>query len=453
MNRRACLAVVVLLAACAEPGDDPGVDAGVDPDAAPPFAATRYPPSVIRSPVTEAVAVRLRVIAERGAATQRADVFAKIGDSHTVSTSFLHCFAGAAGSPYVIDLAGRDAVLMPTLDRFRTGTVGATTPFDRASLAAMIGRSASWALAGSPSPLQQELAATTPAYAFVAYGSNDMELGTTHASALPGFWNNLSRVLDEVAAAGAVPIVVGLPPRSDMDTAARWVPTYDAVTRAIAESRQVPYISMYQATRTLPELGLAGDGLHHNVYVTGGRAQPCVLTAAGLAFGNNQRNLHHLDALAAATAAVDDVAPDADVLPAVSGAGTMAEPFVVDLLPFTHTFDTTGGERALDGYPACDTGQDESGPEVVYQLSLPSPAAIRVLALDRDVVDVDVHVLDASGTCVERDDWLVQRMLPAGEHTIVVDTFTSARMIEHAGAYTLVIVACEPGDVDCAAPP
>jgi hypothetical protein len=238
-----------------------------------------------------------------------------------------------------------------------------------------------------------------------------------------------------------------------MESAARWVPTYDAVTRAIAEARQVPYVSMYQATRALPALGLAGDGLHHNVYVTGGRAQPCVLTPAGLAFGNNQRNLHHLDALAATTAAVDDVAPDVDILPPVSGAGTMADPFVVDLLPFTHTFDTARGERLVDAYPACDTGQDESGPEIVYHLSLTSPAGLRVMALDREAVDVDVHLVDASGTCVERHDWLVQNLLPAGDHTIVIDTFTSAGMIEHAGAYTLVIVACEPGDPDCAAPP
>jgi hypothetical protein len=450
VKRGAALVVFAAsVAGCAEPGDDSGVDGGVDPDAAVAGAATRYPPSVIRSPVTESVARHLRAVAEAGAATQRDDVFAKIGDSHSVSASFLHCYAGAAGSPYVLDLDGRDAALMPTLTRFRGGLIGATTPFDRDSLAAEIGRSASWALAGTPSPLAQELAATTPGYAFVAYGSNDMELGTTHASAMPGFWNNLGRVLDQVEAAGAVPIVVGLPPRSDMATAARWVPTYDAVTRAIAESRQLPYLSMFQATRTLPALGLAGDGLHHNVYVTGGRAQPCVLTAAGLAFGNNQRNLHHLDALAASTAAVDGAAPDADVLPPVSGAGTMADPFVIDLLPFTHTFDTSGGERAVDAYPACDTGQDESGPEMVYHLSLPSAAGLRVMALDRDAVDVDVHVLDAGGTCVERDDWLVQRVLPAGEHTLVVDTFTSAGMIEHAGAYTLVIVACEPGDTDC----
>lgn len=438
--------LLLALAACGEPGDDPGIDAGPDPDAA--VSLTRYPPSVIGSPVTEAVARRLRAVAEIGATTTRADVFAKIGDSHTVSTHFLHCFAAPAGSPYTIDLGGRDALFTPTLERFRAGTVGSTTPFDRTSLAAEIGRSAGWAVTGNPSPLQAELAATTPAFAFVAYGSNDMQLGTTFTSALPGFWNSLSRLLDEVIAAGTIPIVVGLPPRSDDPAAARWVPTYDAVTRAIAEGRQVPFISMFQATRTLPALGLSGDGLHHDVYVPGGRAQPCVLTAAGLEFGNNQRNLHHLDALTATATAVDDVAPDTDVLPPISGTGTAADPFLVDLLPFTHTFDTSAGERLRDGYPACDTGQDESGPEIVYHLSLPSAAGIRVIALDRDITDVDVHVLDAAGTCVERDDWLVQRLLPAGEHTIVVDSFTSMAM-ERSGAFTLVIVACEPGDTDC----
>jgi hypothetical protein len=427
-------AVLAIFAACSDAGDDAALDGGLDDDdASLPITAPRYPPAAIVSPVTASVAAKLATIAEASTAT-RDDVFAKVGDSHTVSSYFLHCFDGAA-----VDLDGRDAALVPTITRFRES-------WDRTSLAAEIGQSAGWAIAGSPSPLAQELAATTPSFAFVAYGTNDMQLGTTYASALPGFWDSMNALLDQVVAAGAIPIVVGLPPRSDLADAARWVPTYDAVTRAIAEARQVPFISMFEATRLLPSLGLGGDGLHHNVYVSGG-AQPCVLTAAGLMYGNNTRNLHHLEMLATTSTILDGATPEDDILPPVAGTGTAADPFEIDILPFTHTFDTSAGERLHDRYPACDGGQDESGPEVVYRLTLPAAASIRVIALDR-AADVDVHVLDAAGTCVERNDRLVDRALPAGEHTIVVDTFASGGL-EHPGAYTLVVLACEPGDTDC----
>jgi hypothetical protein len=441
-NTRFAAIAIAAIGACTNAGDDDATDGGLDGDASVSITATRYPPAAIVSPVTASVVARLSIIAQ-SSTTTRDDVFAKIGDSHTVSSYFLHCFAGDAGSPYTIDLDGRDAVLEPTRMRFRAW-------FDRTSLAAEVGRSARWAITGTPSPLAQELAATTPSFAFVAYGSNDMQLGTTYASALPGFWDSMNDLLDQVVAAGAIPIVVGLPPRSDLASAARWVPTYDAVTRAIAEARQVPYISMFEATRLLPSLGLGGDGLHHNVYVAGG-AQPCILDATGLMYGNNTRNLHHLEALATTSTILDGATPEDDILPPITGTGTSDDPFEIDILPFTHTFDTTTGERLHDSYPACDTGQDESGPEIVYRLTLPAAAAIRVIALDR-AADVDVHVLDATGTCVERNDRLVDRALPAGEHTIVVDTFVSGGL-EQRGAYTLVVLACEAGDADCAAGP
>ncbi len=72
---------------------------------------------------------------------------------------------------------------------------------------------------------------------------------------------------------------------------------------------------------------------------------------------------------------------------------------------------------------------------------------MRVIALDRAGVDVDVHVL-TDGACVERADRLVDRALPAGDHRIVVDSFVTAAGAQ-AGAYTLVIQPCAAGDPDC----
>lgn len=437
---------VALLAACGGGASAPDAAPPIV-DAAPPATSpTRYPADRIASPITAAVAARLRAIAAIDP-TLQPDVFAKVGASGTVSTNFLFCFAGPSQPGYTLDLAGRDA-LLPTILAFRAGRIASTTPFDRATLAAQVGKTARWVLTGAPSPLDQELAAAHPRFAFVNYGTNDMEAAASYGAALPPFWDAMNELLDRLEGAGIVPIVTGLNPRADDPVAARWVPTWDAATRALAEARQLPYLSLYLASDPLADHGLGPDGLHGTVYTATG-AQPCVFTAAGLGFNYNLRNLISITALATTRAIVVDGAdaPDAPPVPPIAGTGTAADPFVVDRLPFTHTWDTTGGERVRDAYPACDAGQDESGPETSYRLDLPAATPVRAIVLDRGDVDVDLHVLTGD-TCVERNDRLVDRALPAGAHTLVVDSFVSGG-VAHAGGYTLVIVACEPGDTDC----
>ncbi|MBP6844452.1 MAG: SGNH/GDSL hydrolase family protein [Kofleriaceae bacterium] len=446
------LALVALIGACDGDGaggpDATSLDAGLPPDASVATGPTRYPADVETAPVTAAVVARMRAIAAAGPG-QRDDVFMKVGASGTVSTRFLYCLAGAAHQPaYAIDLAGRDA-LVATLDHFRTGLIGGATPFDRATLAAEVGRTAAWAITGAPSPLTAELAATTPRFAFVNYGTNDMNAAASYGAALGPFWERMGTLLDQLEAAGVVPILTGLNPRDDDPAAARWVPTWDSVTRALAEARQLPYLSLWVASAPLADHGLLADGLHGNVYVAGGRAEPCVFTPAGLAFNYDVRNLRSLELLDAArrTVLAGEPAPTAPPLAPVVGAGTDADPLIVDRLPFTHSGDTVGGQATHAGYAGCDQGQDEAGPERVYALHLDAPAALRVIALDRAGVDVDVHVL-TDGACVERADRLLDRTLPAGDHRIVVDSFVTAAGAQ-AGAYTLVIQPCAAGDPDC----
>jgi hypothetical protein len=248
-----------------------------------------------------------------------------------------------------------------------------------------------------------------------------------------------------------VPLISGLNRRDDDDAAARWVPTWDAATRALAEARQLPYLSLYQASRDLPDLGLVGDGLHGNVWREDGVAQPCVFDAAALAFNYNVRNLESLAMLDDAwrVAVGGEAAPDPVPLPPVAGAGTDPAPWEIDDPgSFTHSGDTRDGAAIRDGYADCDDGQDESGPETVYRLTLDAPAALRIVVLDREAVDVDVHLLEGS-TCLERDDLVIDRSLPAGDYAIVVDSFVAGGEAQ-AGAYTLLVIACEPGDPDCA---
>lgn len=415
---------------------------------------TRYPPGAERSPVTASVAAAITAIAAKGP-KQKADVFMKAGASGTVSTRLLHCFAGPAKPQYQLDLAGRDE-LMPTITTFRAGDAAGATPFDRVTLAAEIGKTAAWVLSGSPSPLVSELTLLSPRYAFVNYGTNDMQAGTTYASALPGFFENLETVLDELVSRGIVPIVTNLNPRGDDPDAAHWAPLYASVTLAMAERRQLPFVNLFVASSKLPDQGLGPDGLHGNALQIAGKDQPCVFDAAGLAFNYNVRNLRSIEALHHASRALAGASPlEAPLLADLAGDGSPETPFVVDALPFTHASSTAGSpHRTIAKYTGCNATQDESGPERHYVLSLPTKTPARVVVLDRGDVDVDVHRLDGAkaptgDACVARNDRLLEGVLPAGTTRFVVDTFVSGG-VEHAGDYVLAIVPCDGADAACA---
>jgi hypothetical protein len=433
--------LLLLLAACGvgAPGlEDAGVER-VDARIALADAAaadfTRYP-DVARSPMTISVANRMHEIAARRARDE--SVFMKVGASGTVSRNLLFCFAGESQPAYRVDLDGREA-LRPSIEHFRAGDIDGATPFDRVTLAAMVGRTAAWVQSGSPSPLASEILATNPRFAFVNYGTNDMEMGATYASALPAFHEQLSRLLDRLEGDGIVPIVTGLNPRGDSAEAARWVPTYDAMTRGMAEARQLPYLSLYRATVALPGMGLLSDGLHGNVYSEAGQAQPCVFTAEALRFNYNVRNLLSMQALDAAKRALLDGEdpPEATPLPRLAGDGSRESPFVIDRLPFTHHFDTRRGARRVARWSCA--GQDEGGPEIYYRLALSAPAPVRAAVLARKPIDVDVHLGDLDGGCVARGDVVAEQSWPAGEHAVVVDSFVTSTGISGEGPYLLVV--------------
>jgi hypothetical protein len=404
---------------------------------------TRYASDTIRSPITASVAARMEAVAALSEKNER--LFMKVGDSMTVSPSMLRCFAGRTQDR--LELDGRDE-LMPTIDFFRETRIAGTTSFDRESLAAKVGKTAAWAQTGAPSPLAREAAALAPRFAFVGYGTNDMQMGTTYASALPNFAENFSRLLDRLEGSGVIPIVTGLPVRADLPDAKRWVPTYDALTRGLAEARQIPYLSLYRATLPLPSYGLVGDKVHGNSYVLSGKTQACDFTAAGLRFHYNVRNLASLETLDAARRVIVDgeAAPERAALPPVAGAGTAADPFVIDRLPFTHAWDTGRGESLVDRWSCSPSHQ--GGPEVHYRLSLGADTPIRAIVVDRAETDVDVHLGQADGSCSARGDVLAEKKLTAGEHRVVVDSFLSSTG-SRQGNYLLVVVACEAGDPRC----
>ena len=428
--------------------DDTGVvdsaaDSAVDTvDTAPPgppYAPVLYGDDAVQSPITAWVADTLAAIASAG----QPDVFMKVGASSTASSSTLHCFASDATT----DL-GAHTDLADTLAFFRAGDAAGSTPFDRDTEAAVSGMSAGWAISGDPSPIDEEIAAIDPRLAVVHYGTNDMGLGSTHDSAMPGFYRNMTELLDGLIDDGILPILTGISPRGDSASADEWAETYNALIRGLAQARQIPFIDLHLATWDLDGHGLSGDGLHLESY--GGGA--CVLTDEGLEHGYNVRNLIVLDALDRVQRVLDGDDPPDDDLLVLQGGGTFDDPFAIAELPFSDFRDSRDALQAeLDVYTGCDYDADESGPEWIYAITLADRTAIRAVVLDGEGVDIDLHLLDgtAESDCLLRSDRTIETTLDPGSYLFALDTYVSGG-VEQGGDFLFFVLTCDAGDADCA---
>lgn len=390
-----------------------------------------YPTGRLHSPLTSELVDHLRDVATRGARDD--DALMKVGDSLTVSSGFLSCFAGSN-----VDLSGR-ATLQPTIDAFKATRLGTTTPFDRTSLAATIGWSARSAIAGTPSPVEQELTATNARFATLMFGTNDVGFANPD-----NYATSMFAIVDLLLSRGVIPVMSSIPPRRDSATANGWVPIYNGVSRALAQARGVPYFDLHQALEPVPNNGITtADNVHLNVFTVSGLARGCLLTTQGLQYGHNVRNLLTLEALTRLRGAVlSSVAPDA-AAPTRQGAGTSVDPFVVEALPFVDVRDTrTMGERRIASYSGCSTA-NEGGPEVLYRFEVTRPMTVRAtVAMVGTTADVDVHLLRGSPTgaaCVTRHDKTFTAALTPGTYYFSLDTYVSAGR-ELPGEYALVVL-------------
>jgi hypothetical protein len=410
---------------------DAGIDAGApvtDAGPPPPDGGVLYAFGRDHSPLTPALVANLQRVAARAAHDDA--TLMKVGDSHTVSPNFLACFAGMN-----VDLAGRP--LQSTVDAFKATRIGSTTPFDRTSLAATIGWSATSAIAGSPSPVERELTATNARFATVMFGTNDIGFMN-----LDAYGRNMFTLVDFLLARGVVPIVSSIPPRDDSATADAQVPWYNGVTRALAQSRGVPYVDVHRQLLPLPNHGLAGDQLHLNVYAPTGGGRGCLLTMAGLQYGNNVRNLLTLEALSRVRPAVTAGLSTDATAPMLAGAGTASAPFQIPSLPFVDVRETArDGVRGVSTWSGCSTA-NEGGPEVVYRLEVTRAMTVRATVVSLGTSDIDVHLLrDAvtAASCVARNDKTVTFALTPGTWFLALDTFVSAG-VERSGEYALVVM-------------
>lgn len=398
-------------------------DAEPEIDAAPvALGPVLYPADRTLSPLTPDLVTHLRAIHATASPTTSDAVFAKIGDSHTVSPNYLACFSGT-----VINLDGRP--LDATLAHFKAGSAGGAPPYSRVSQAATVGWAAFQALAGTPTPIEREVTQTQPAFATVMFGTNDIGYNQ-----IDRYGQNLATIADGLLAQGIIPIFSTIPPRDDDAAADLQVPRYNAIARGIAQTRGFPLVDLHRELVAIPGHGLGTDNLHLEAFSGGA----CVLTPMGLGHGHNVRNLIVLETLdrLRRTILASEAAPDADA-PRLTGAGSPDDPFVIAALPFADRRDTrTFGTNQIPGYPACGP-QDESGNEVYYKLDVPVAGRFHIYAIDA-VADIDLHVLagtPTASTCLARGDNVVDILLSPGTHYIVADTFGTA-----AGDYTIVVM-------------
>lgn len=389
-------------------------DAGHDAGPPPPSGPVLYPFGERHSPMPLDVADALRARAAAHPA-QHEDVFAKVGDSITVSTSFMNCFVSGP-----LDLAGRTS-LMPTINHFRGGTAGSTDPFRRVSLAAGVGWSASRALMGTPSPLTGELDALAPRFATLMYGTNDIGFVDMDA-----FGRNMTRILDQMLGVGTIPVMSSIPPRDDNATIDARVPLYNVLLRAIAQSREVPFVDFHRELFPLPNHGLSTVDHIHPTASMGG----CVFTATGLRAGANVRNLIVIEAFDRLRRAVvvGEDALDASA-PRLMGSGTRVDPFIVPSLPFAGHGDTrTGGESLIARWDACSMA-NEGGRELRFRFHLSAAGHVTAAVSSGTGADIDAHVIRAGGgaaECIARDNRQVEVDLAAGDYELVADTFVGA---------------------------
>ena len=400
-----------------------------------------YPDGQVHSPLTPHVVQRLRNLAAQNPALQ-SDVFMKVGASSTASSRTLACFATAP-----LEL-GDHQHLQETLSWFLGGDAAGTTPFDRDTEAAVSGKTAGWAISGNPSPIETEIAAISPSLSFIHYGTNDMQMGYTYGSAMPAFYENMAELLEILLDHGIVPIVASISHRGDSQAANYWVGAYNAVNRGLAQHHQVPFLDMHLALDPLPNHGLSSDGIHVNGYSGGA----CILTDEALEYGYNMRNLISVEALDRMKQVLLDGVDDLDEPgEPLAGDGSPEAPFTITQLPFTHIGDTTTSTHDnLDVYGCSDS--NESGPEFLYRFEVESTVAIRALVMDRDDTDIDIHLLDETGSdsgCLERGNHFIETTLEPGTYTFALDSWVDGNGDARAGEYLFALLACDEGDGDC----
>ena len=125
-----------------------------------------------------------------------------------------------------------------------------------------------------------------------------------------------------------------------------------------------------------------------------------------------------------------------------TAAGTSGDPVNVDALPFRDWRNTRYATSDIfDSYSEAPD-VDESGPEIIYRLTLPGPGTLTAHVLDAPQADIDLHLLSDldADSCLGRAHIDLNVEVPAaGTYFLTADTWVGTDSTEYSGAYVLDI--------------
>ena len=227
----------------------------------------------------------------------RADVFSKVGDSITSGTY-------APDSPFLVPIGNRKynldqyGNLQNVIDYFSKTKARDANSFSNTSLAARAGW-ASWMAMTIPkyptspcnkdeTPLACEYRIVKPSAAIIMFGTNDVRL-----SSLATYEKYMRLILEASIQNGIVPIVSTVPPIKAAWGVSR-AEQYNTIVIKLAREYDVPLLDYYSAMKTLPNDGLAADGVHPSLPPT---LQTAFFTQKNIQYGYTIRNLTALQVL------------------------------------------------------------------------------------------------------------------------------------------------------------
>lgn len=183
-------------------------------------------------------------------------MFAKVGDSITVSRNFLHPFGAN-----VYTLGDSYAYLEPTLRFYNE--LGARNPFSRNSGATGTGWTTRNVLQFDPvcgemvTRLACEYQLTQPALALIMLGTNDVGY-----IELDEYRGNLRRIVDISFQMGVIPVLSTIPAQQTAFVDDYRIQQFNAAIFALGDELNIPIWNYWLVTQNLPNRGLNEDGVH-----------------------------------------------------------------------------------------------------------------------------------------------------------------------------------------------
>ena len=123
----------------------------------------------------------------------------------------------------------------------------------------------------------------------------------------------------------------------------------------------------------------------------------------------------------------------------------------VDQFPYYESNDTSLSDSSVFDAYSCDPDIDESGPEIIYRVTVDQGGYLGVLIDDStEGVDVDAHILtdlDADA-CLDRGHWDAGGHVEPGVYYVVADTYVEG-VVAQSGPYGITIGHVVPPAGDC----